>query len=426
MNRYEIEGGKKLSGSVVPSGNKNEALPVLAAALLATKPVTLERLPRIGDVLTMIAIMEDLGSKVEWTGDERVVIDNSGLQYKTPRADLCAKIRASILLLGPMLARFGRVELPLPGGDVIGARRIDTHWDGIIALGGKMQMKEGIKGEISKPVGTEFFLDEPSVTATENLLSLASVASGTTVLMNAASEPHVVGVCNFLNTLGAKISGIGSNRVTISGVSQLGGGTYRIGADFMEVGSFLCLGAMCGGKIEVKDVNVEDFRFINKVFHKLGIHVESGKDSLSVDGSRPMVMTNDVSGRVTTTYSGPWPAFPTDLMSVAIVAATQSRGTMLFFEKMFEGRMFFTDKLIAMGAQIILCDPHRVVVNGPSKLYGSRLTSPDIRAGMALLMAALSAQGKSEIDNIQQIERGYCNIDKKLLSLGAALKRTTA
>jgi UDP-N-acetylglucosamine 1-carboxyvinyltransferase len=426
MHRYEIEGGRRLNGSVVPSGNKNEALPVLAAALLATKPVTLDRLPRIGDVLTMIAIMEDLGSKVEWTGDERVVIDNSGLKYKTPRADLCAKIRASILLLGPMLARFGKVELPLPGGDVIGARRIDTHWDGIIALGGKMRMDDGIKGEINKPVGAEFFLDEPSVTATENLLSLASLASGTTVLMNAASEPHVVGVCNFLNVLGAKITGIGSNRVTIAGVSQLGGGTYRIGADFMEVGSFLCLGAMCGGKIEIKDINVEDFRFINKVFHKLGINVESGTNSLSVDGTRPMVMANDVSGRVSTTYSGPWPAFPTDLMSVAIVAATQSRGTMLFFEKMFEGRMFFTDKLIAMGAQIILCDPHRVVVNGSSKLFGSRLTSPDIRAGMALLMAALSAQGNSEIDNIQQIERGYSNIDKKLLSLGAALKRTTS
>jgi UDP-N-acetylglucosamine 1-carboxyvinyltransferase len=322
-----------------------------------------------------------------------------------------------------MLARFGKVELPLPGGDVIGARRIDTHWEGIEALGGKLSIGKSIKATIHKPEGTEYFLDEPSVTATENLIMLAAAAEGRSVLVNAACEPHVVGLCKLVAKMGAKIEGIGTNRLVIEGSANLKGADHEIGADFMEVGSFICLGAINRGKIRIENINTEEFRYINKVFAKIGIQIEVDDNSITVDGTRPLHMKTDVSGRVSTIYSGPWPAFPTDLMSVAIVAASQAQGTMLFFEKMFEGRMFFTDKLIAMGAQIILCDPHRAVVNGPAQLFGSRLTSPDIRAGMALLTASLCALGTSEIDNIFQIERGYCDIDKKLLSLGAALKR---
>jgi UDP-N-acetylglucosamine 1-carboxyvinyltransferase len=423
MARYVIEGGRPLNGTVVPSGNKNEALPVLAACLLTKKTVKLSRVPRIGDVITFCEILADLGAKIEWTGPDTLEFDASQVSYKTPRQDLCAKVRASILLLGPLLARFGKVELPLPGGDVIGARRIDTHWEGIEALGGQFNISKSIRATAKKIRGTEYFLDEPSVTATENLIMLATCAEGETTLVNVACEPHVVGLCRLLVAMGAQIDGIGTNRLHFRGVSELHGAEYEIGADFMEVGSFVCLGAINRGRIKIDRVNTEDFRFINKVFTKLGIHIETDDHSISVDGTRPLHMKTDVGGRVGTIYSGPWPAFPTDLMSVAIVAATQSQGTMLFFEKMFEGRMFFTDKLIAMGAQIILCDPHRAVINGPSQLYGSRLSSPDIRAGMALLTASLCALGTSEIDNIYQIERGYCDIDKKLLGLGAALKR---
>jgi UDP-N-acetylglucosamine 1-carboxyvinyltransferase len=423
MARFIIEGGRPLNGTVRPSGNKNEALPALFACLLTDKPVTLRRMPRIVDVMTVCEILQGIGVATEWTGPDTLVLDAKGAKSHKPSHQLCSKVRASIMLLGPLLSRFGKVELAPPGGDVIGARRIDTHWEGIEALGGKLALDKIITGSIKKIVGTDIYMDEPSVTATENLLLLAVRCEGVTVLHNAASEPHVVGVCRLLQQMGAKINGVGSNRLEIHGVSELGGADHTIGPDFMEVGSFLCLGAIGKGKVTIEDVNVEDMRFPLKVLSRIGVKPKIGDTTLTIDGTRGLHMQKDVGDRVGTVYSGPWPAYPTDLMSVAIVAATQSLGTIIFFEKMFEGRMFFTDKLIAMGANIVLCDPHRIVVTGPAPLYGMHMSSPDVRAGMALLMAASIALGKSEIDNIIQIDRGYQQIDKKLEALGAAIKR---
>lgn len=423
MHKFVIEGGAALNGSVTPSGNKNEALPALFACLLTDRPVTLKRMPRIGDVLTVCQILGGIGVKTEWVDDETLVLDASKAHSHKPDPSLCMKVRASIMMLAPLLIRFGKVELALPGGDVIGARRIDTHWEGIEALGGQLSLDKVITGTLKKAVGAEFFLDEPSVTATENLLLMAVKAEGETVLFNAASEPHVVGLCKLLNAMGAKISGIGTNKLVIHGVSELHGAEHAIGPDFMEVGSFLCLGAIGGGKVRVNKVDTDDMRYPLKVLHKLGLETTAGPDWLEVDGTRELKMKKDVGGRVGSIYSGPWPAYPTDLMSVAIVAATQSKGTIIFFEKMFEGRMFFTDNLMRMGANIVLCDPHRIVVTGPSPLYAMHMSSPDVRAGMALLMAAIVAKGTSEINNIYQIERGYNNIDKKLEALGARINR---
>lgn len=423
MAKFHIEGGQKLAGSVTPSGNKNEALPALMACLLTDEPITYKRTPKIGDVLTTCDVLAELGVAVRWDSDDTLTLCAKGVKYKKPDPQLCSKIRASILLLGPMLARFGKVELSLPGGDVIGARRIDTHWEGIEALGGSLKLTSAIVGEIRNIQGTDVYLDEPSVTGTENLLLLAVKCKGTAVLHNAASEPHVVGLCNLLNAMGAKISGIGSNRLVIEGVQTLKGAIHTIGPDFMEVGSFLCLGAIAGGKVTIKDTRPDDLGFVLKTLARLGINPElKGKD-LAIDGSSPLTMKKDIGGRIGTIYSGPWPAYPTDLMSVAIVAATQSKGTMIFFEKMFEGRMFFTDKLMQMGANIVLCDPHRIVVSGPAKLYPARLNSPDVRAGMSLIMAALIAEGTSVIDNIYQVERGYFDIERKLRGLGAKITR---
>lgn len=423
MARFIIEGHRPLNGTIVPSGNKNEVLPALTASLLTDEPIVLRRVPRIGDVATICDILKKLGVKVEWLSHDTLSLDaKSAHSFKPPR-ELCSKVRASILLLAPLLSRFKSVKLPLPGGDVIGARRIDTHWEGIEALGGKLEFGQEIEGHISKIVGTEIFLDEPSVTATENLLLLAVRGEGMTTLHNAASEPHVTGLCRLLNSMGAKISGLGSNRLEVKGVPRLHGAEHTIGPDFMEVGSFICLGAISGGQVTITNVHVPDLRFILKVLKRIGIEPEVGGDYVKIDGSRPLEMKKDVGGRIGTIYSGPWPAYPTDLMSVAIVAATQSHGTQIFFEKMFDGRMVFTDKLKDMGANIVLCDPHRVVVNGPSRLFGAQLNSPDVRAGMAILTAALIAQGKSEIENIYQIERGYQDIEKKLQALGAAITK---
>lgn len=423
MAKFVIEGGRPLNGTVHVSGNKNEALPALLACLLTEEPVTLRRMPRIGDVMTLCEILKGMGVRVEWTAPDTVVLEARKLTTHIPPPALCAQVRASILFLGPMLARMGKVELAPPGGDVIGARRIDTHWEGIEALGGRLTLDRTIVGKMARGVGTDVYLDEPSVTATENLVMLAARCEGVTTLHNAACEPHVVGICRLLAAMGARIEGIGSNRLTITGVSSLGGADHTIGPDFMEVGSFLCLGAIAKGKVRIEGVNVDDMRFPLKVFDRLGLHPKHDETSLTVDGTRPLVMKKDIGDRVGNVYSGPWPAYPTDLMSVAIVAATQAQGTIIFFEKMFEGRMFFTDNLMRMGANIVLCDPHRVVVTGPSQLYGTMMSSPDVRAGMALLMAALIALGRSEIANIYQIERGYQDIDKKLESLGAAVKR---
>lgn len=423
MTRYIIEGGRPLSGTVTPSGNKNEALPVLMACLLTEEPITLRRMPRIKDVLTVCDILEDLGTQITWKSDEVVTLQTKQLKSHIPSKEKCSHVRAAILLLGPLLARLGAIELPPPGGDVIGARRMDTHIEGARALGAEITYSGSIKGKIDKIVGTEIIMDEPSVTATENLLLLSVLCEGETILYNAASEPHVTGLCNLLNKMGAKIDGIGSNRLTVKGVRELHGADHRIGPDFMEVGSFLCLGAIGGGKVRIEDVVVNDLRFALKTWKKLGINPTIGEDYLEIDGTKELIMQTDISGRVGTIYSGPWPAFPTDLMSVTIVAATQARGTMIFFEKMFEGRMFFTDKLMSMGANIVLCDPHRVVINGPEKLYAAHLSSPDVRAGMSIIMAACIAEGTSVIENVYQVERGYNKIAEKLAALGASITK---
>ncbi len=424
MSSFIVKGGNPLNGRIRPSGNKNEALPALTACLLTKEPITFSRVPRIKDVLTMCEILADLGVHVHWQDDETLTLCSGELTYKQPHRDLCEKIRASILFLGPMLGRFGKVNLPLPGGDVIGARRIDTHFESIETLGGIVELKEGeIAAHVDKIVGTALYLDEPSVTATENALLLSVLGEGTTKIYNAACEPHVVGLCRLLNAMGASIKGVGSNCLEITGVTSLHEAKHKIGPDFMEVGSFMCLGSMGGGQITIEDIEIDDLRFILKIFQKIGIQFSVEGNAIKVDGRTPATMKTEVSSRIGTIYSGPWPAFPTDLMSVAIVAATQARGTMIFHEKMFEGRMFFTDKLLAMGANIVLCDPHRVVVNGESPLKGTRMSSPDVRAGMAMLMAAVVAQGTSKIDNIYQIERGYYNIEEKLRSLGTSIEK---
>lgn len=423
MTKYIIDGGKPLSGTVRPSGNKNEALPVLMACLLTEEPITFKRVPRIKDVLTVCDILADLGVQVTWNGEEELTLEAKTIKHHSPSKDMCSHVRAAILLLGPLLARVGKIVLPPPGGDVIGARRMDTHFEGAVALGAKLDFKGDITASVDKIVGTEILLDEPSVTATENLLLMSVLCEGETILLNAASEPHVVGLCNLLNAMGAQISGIGSNKITIKGVKKLHAATHTIGPDFMEVGSFLCLGAIAKGKIRIEDINVQDMRFALKTWKRIGIDPVIGEDYLEIDGTKELVMQPDISGRIGTIYSGPWPAFPTDLMSVTIVAATQAKGTIIFFEKMFEGRMFFTDKLMSMGANIVLCDPHRVVVTGPHTLYPSHMSSPDVRAGMSMIMAACVANGRSVIENVYQVERGYHNIAQKLASLGASIQR---
>ena len=420
---FDITGGQPLNGVLSPSGNKNEILPCLAATLLTEEEVVLTRVPRIGDVLVLIEILQDLGVQIVWRDANTLACCAGEVRSFAPRADLCAKIRASILLLAPLLARCGRVSLPLPGGDVIGARRIDTHWEGITALGGKLSLGRRIEGHIEHIRGCEILLDEPSVTATENIILLSVLGEGETTIQHCACEPHVVGLCHLLKAMGANISGIGSNRLIIQGVTRLHGTTHAIAPDYMEVGSFICLGAISGGALEIQDVELNDMRFILKILARLGIKVESehARNTVRVSSSA-LQIRKDIGNRLPLIYSGPWPAFPTDLMSVAIVAATQAHGTVIFFEKMFEGRMFFIDSLLAMGANIVLCDPHRVVVSGPTRLSAAHLTSPDVRAGMALLMAALVAKGTSHIDNATQIERGYGDIVTKLQRLGADIE----
>jgi UDP-N-acetylglucosamine 1-carboxyvinyltransferase len=423
MAKFYIEGGHTLNGKIRVSGNKNEALPVLAACLLTDDTVILKRVPRIRDIETLLEIFSKMGGEHEWLGEDSLAVNTHKIKDWRPDPALCEKIRASILLIGPLLSRFGKIELPSPGGDVIGARRIDSHFEVVRALGGTLTFSNPIRGEFLQNLGGDVYLDEPSVTATENLLLLAAIGHGTTRLYNAASEPHVTGLCKMLNSMGAKISGIGSNSLTIEGVSALHGTTHEVGPDFMEVGSFLCLGACNPGELTIEGVEMDDLRFILKTLEKIGINPESRGKNLIIQGGLHEPLKTDITGRVGTIYSGPWPAYPTDLMSVAIVAATQARGTIIFHEKMFEGRMFFTDKLLDMGSNIVLCDPHRVVVTGPTDLHPTKMSSPDVRAGMAMLIAALIGKGESVIDNIYQIERGYASVHEKLLSIGARIRR---
>ena len=423
MPAFIVQGGSILSGRIRPAGNKNAALPCITACLLSTEPVTLSNVPRIRDVLNLLEIMESLGASVEWTKDNTVRIDASGVTAGNVDREMASEIRASLLLAGPLLARFGEVNLPPPGGDVIGWRRIDTHFLAFEALGGRVRLDEGFHVKAERLVGTTVFLDEPSVTGTENAIMAAVLAGGTTLLRNSASEPHVQDLCHQLNLMGAHVSGIGTNTLKIEGVKDLHGAEFAISADHIETGSFMGLAAVTGGTITIEDAPIEHLDATLMGFRRLGIECELDGGDLVVRGEGDHVIRQDAFGAVSKIDDGPWPAFPADLTSIMVVTATQCRGTILIHEKMFESRMFFTDKLVGMGARIVLCDPHRAVVVGPAPLRASQLESPDIRAGMALLIAALGAEGTSRIHNIRQIERGYERIDERLRALGANIER---
>ncbi len=426
VESFVIEGGRPLNGRVRAAGNKNGALPVLAATLLATEPVTLRNVPRIRDVETMCELIADVGADVEWIGANDVVIDSSGAHKTELDAELCSRIRASFLLAGPLLARFGRASVPPPGGDVIGRRRLDPHIHALAELGvdidlnGRFEMRsEGLRGRA-------IFLDEASVMATENAVMAASVAAGETIIGNAACEPHVQDLCRFLGSLGARIEGIGSNVLRIEGVQRLAGGEWRIGSEHIEVASFIGLAAVTGGDVTIEDVVPADLAPILPAFERLGVRVEIAGSEVRVPPGQELVVKDDLGGQIPKIEDGPWPAFPADLTSIALAVATQARGTILIFEKMFENRLFFVDKLVSMGARIILCDPHRAVVTGPARLYGQRMASPDIRAGMAMLIAGLCAEGVSTIGNVGEIDRGYERIDERLRGLGARIDRSEA
>ncbi len=418
-----VSGGRELSGRIRPAGNKNAALPALAATLMSTGTVRLGNVPRIRDVATLLEIMESLGAAVRWRGPSTVEVNGAGVSSARLDPELSRRIRASILLAGPLLARFGSLFLPPPGGDVIGRRRLDTHLLAFRALGARIETAQGLDIDARSLVGARMFLDEPSVTATENAVMAAALARGETEIRNAASEPHVQDLCRLLNRMGARIEGIGSSTIRIQGVSSLGDAEYEIGADHIETGSFIGLAAATGSRLVIEDAPIEHLDAILIGFRRLGIDCRIDERDLIVDGRREALIHMDAFGHIPKVDDGPWPAFPADLTSIAVVAATRSRGSVLIHEKMFESRMFFTDKLVAMGARIVLCDPHRVVVIGPSRLHGARVESPDIRAGMAILIAALGASGTSEIRNAGQIERGYERIDERLAALGAEIRR---
>ncbi|HEX7335897.1 MAG TPA: UDP-N-acetylglucosamine 1-carboxyvinyltransferase [Gemmatimonadales bacterium] len=420
--RFLVQGGRQLRGTVRPAGNKNAALPILAATLLADGPVDLENIPRIRDVETMLALLVDLGATAEWTGANAVRVDTRSVKPKPLDPGLCAKIRASILLAGPLLARFGSVTLPPPGGDVIGRRRVDTHFLALEHLGASVMVGDRYELE-GKLKGDDIFLDEPSVTGTENALMAAVMAKGRTVLRNAAAEPHVQDLARFLVAMGAEIGGIGSNIYTIEGGRPLAGVNYAIGPDHIEIGSFIGLAAVTNGDIVIEPVRSEDLRSTLLGFERLGIRPRIEGTRLSMSPGQERRIRPDLGGHVPKLEDGPWPAFPADVMSTTIVTATQCSGMLLVFEKMFESRLFFVDKLIGMGARIVLCDPHRAVISGPSPLKGGTVESPDIRAGMAMLLAALAAEGPSTIHNVGQIERGYERIDERLRALGAEIER---
>ena len=422
---FRVTGGRPLSGTIRPAGNKNAALPILAATLLADGPCRIDNVPRIRDVESLLALLQHVGATVEWQGANTVSIDASRAEPKPLDPALCKEIRASILLAGPMLARFGRVTLPPPGGDVIGRRRVDTHFLALERLGADVTVGDSYKLE-GKLKSADIFLDEPSVTGTENALMAAVLAPGKTVLRNAASEPHVQDLARFLVGLGANIGGIGSNTLTIEGKGggkPLQAAPHTVGPDHIEIGSFIGLAAVTGGAITIDGVNADDLRSTLLAFDRLGVRPRIDGTKLIVDADQERRIRPDLGGHVPKLEDGPWPAFPADLMSIAIVVATQCEGLLLVFEKLFESRLFFVDKLIGMGARIVLCDPHRAVIAGPSPLRGQVVESPDIRAGMAMLLAALAAQGDSVIQNIGQIERGYEHIDTRLQALGAQLER---
>ena len=426
MSYFRITGGKKLSGTLAPRGNKNEALPAIAAALLSSDPILLEHVPRIADVMSMVALIKTIGVEAEWIDSDILRIHAARDLDPEPPSELCGALRASFLLAGPLLARCGHAVLGLPGGDKIGIRRLDPHIQAFRALGvhcestdGKIMLSIGEHG--LKPA--EILLDEPSVMATENALILASLTKGRSVLYPAACEPHVQGLCRMLKSMGVGIGGIGSNRITVEGIASAGSCNHTISPDHIEIGSFMGLSAATESDLCIEPVDPSLLEPVLRPFRRLGVDYELHGSTLHCSGSNPKVVETDFGGIIPRLGDGPWPAIPADIMSILVVSATQTRGTVLLFEKMFESRLFWVDRLIAMGGQVILCDPHRVVVSGPSKLHCTVMASPDIRAGMALLIAAMAAEGTSEIHNISQIDRGYESIDERLRAVGADIVR---
>jgi UDP-N-acetylglucosamine 1-carboxyvinyltransferase len=429
MEKFVIDGGVPLRGTVTPAGNKNAALPILAASVLTTDEVLVRNVPRIRDVDAMLGVLRGLGATVEWRDENEVVICAAGVDREAQvDREHAERIRASFLLAGPLLARFGHAEMPPPGGDVIGRRRLDPHLDAFRALGASFEHARDIV--LTAPNGGlragEVFMDEPSVMATENALMAAALTPGTTIIGNAACEPHVQDLARMLVKMGADIRGIGSNVLVVSGRAELGGCTHDVGPDHIEIGSFIALAGVTGGELVVKDTEPEDLRMIRLVFARLGLQTELDGADVLVPGDQQLMAQRDLGEYKAKVQDGPWPAFPADLTSIAIALATQCSGSVLIHEWMFENRMIFTDKLVVMGADITLCDPHRAIVTGPSRLRGGRMESPDIRAGMAMLIAALCAEGRSEIGNVPQIDRGYERIDERLRELGGQIERVAS
>jgi UDP-N-acetylglucosamine 1-carboxyvinyltransferase len=426
MEKFVIHGGVPLKGEVTPAGNKNAALPLLAATLLTEEPVILSNVPNIRDVRAMCALLESLGVKIEWLENHSLLVHAKDVRAADLDPDLCRGIRASILLAGPMVARSGELHLPPPGGDVIGRRRVDTHILALQALGAQVDYDRAnhvFSFHSRRLQGTNILLDQASVTGTENAIMAAVTAEGTTILRNAASEPHIQELCQFLNILGAKIENIGSNTLTIHGVPRLHGGEFSVGPDYLEVVSFIGAAVVTRGSIRIRKAGPQYLDMIAMVFSRLGVTWEVDGEDIVVPPDQELLVEPDLGDAIPEISVMPWPAFPTDLMSIAVVVATQSKGSVLFHDWMYPSRMFFIDKLVGMGGHIVLCDPHRCIVQGPTSLFGEKLESPDIRAGMALVLAALAAHGTSQIRNIGQIDRGYERVDEKLRSLGAQIER---
>src|SRR4051812_15925677 len=425
MEKFVIEGGVPLSGSVTPAGNKNAALPILAACLLTEDEVVVANVPRIQDVTTMLQLLESVGVSVEWRSGHEVARCARAVEAdaRIDRA-LSELIRASFLLAGPLLARFGRVVIPPPGGDVIGRRRLDPHLDAFECLGAVHDLEGDIVLTAADGLRAgDVFMDEPSVMGTENALMAAALTPGVTVIGNSACEPHVQDLARMLVKMGANVQGIGSNVLTVAGTDSLRGCTHAVGPDHIEVGSFMALAGVTGGELRIRDTRPADLRMIRLVFEQIGLRTELDGDDVLVPGEQQLIVQRDVGEYKSKIQDGPWPAFPADLTSIALALATQCAGSVLIHEWMFENRLIFTDKLVTMGADIVLCDPHRAIVTGPCRLRGGRVESPDIRAGMAMLIAALGADGRSEIGNIRQIDRGYERIDERLRELGARIER---
>ncbi len=428
VEKFVIQGGSPLSGELIAAGNKNAALPILTACLLTDEELVVRNVPRIRDVDSMLLLLEGLGVKVEWTGDNEVRLQADAVQGTEVDEAPASRIRASFLAAGPLLARFGRATMPPPGGDTIGRRRLDAHLDAFRDLGAIVG--GDVEIELTAPDGglkaTRIYMDEPSVMGTENALMAAALTEGPTTIANGASEPHVQDLARLLTTMGARVDGIGSNVMTVHGRDKLGGGEHNVCPDHIEIASFMALAAATGGELRIREVVPEDLEGIRRHFRRLGLQTMVEDGDLLVPPEQKLTVKDDQGDAIPKIDDGPWPAFPADLTSIALALATQADGTILIFEKMFENRLFFVDKLVTMGARITLCDPHRAIVSGPSRLHGERLESPDIRAGMAMLIAALAADGTSEIGNVVQIDRGYERIDLRLRDLGARIDRVAS